>query len=196
MKAKQKRANRKSSSPTVLSALEDSSTTSHPSYISKTTANSVSVLQRGNSQESKPSPELHLRTEQDYYRQLEDYNEGYLVVFMMELARLVAVKADVRSILRHTDSILFESLKSGKLGSLGYPVTHVLLKFGVFVSDEPIAVVRMTRTSAEVCQSLVDSFFAPYRRLLMLEKRHILLDAINYMLKTRFPNRNQSLKIL
>ncbi|KAF9405542.1 hypothetical protein HW555_013764 [Spodoptera exigua] len=144
--------------------------------------------------ESKPSPELHLRTEQGYYRQLEDYNEGYLVVLMMELARLVAVKdlADVRSILRHTDSILFETLKSGKLGRLGYPVTHVLLKFGVFVSDEPIAVVRRTRTSTQVCQSLVDSFFAPYRRLLRSGKRHILLDAINYMLKIRFPKRNQA----
>ncbi|CAH1642608.1 unnamed protein product [Spodoptera littoralis] len=254
------RSDRETTSPTVVSTVKNNSTISHITLLAKTTAShlaqttaksSVPVLRDDNHElVSDPGASLESQSRaellENYYRLLEEYNEGYLVVFLMELSRLVAVKdvEDVHIILRHMEPILHEMLKSKKLGWFGHPTTHVMIQFGLFVSDGPIQLVRnysgmvyhmmrlrntsldsdvnsiidyadilyedaegrllfealrdfeaypdVSKTSTEVCQGLVDSFFAPYRRLLKSERRQNLLDAINYLLKTRFPRRKSN----
>ncbi|XP_050556571.1 uncharacterized protein LOC118281099 [Spodoptera frugiperda] len=152
------RSSKKSTARTVVSSvkeLKDNSTTSLKTTtdVTKTTSTaktSVAVLRENRhkqvSDSDSSSEEYHSKEEllKAYYRLLEEYQEGYLVIFMMELAKQVAAKdvEDVHIILRHMAPILVETLKSKKLGWLGYPVTHVLLKFGLFVSDGPIHLVQ------------------------------------------------------
>ncbi|KAH9639446.1 hypothetical protein HF086_002135, partial [Spodoptera exigua] len=102
------------------------------------------------------------------------------ILYNMLRSRNTSLDSDVNFIIDYAD-MLYEDAE-GKL------LFEALQDFEAYPNG--------TRTSTQVCQCLVDSFFAPYRHLLRSGKRHILLDAINYMLKIRFPNRNQSLKIL
>ncbi|PZC73046.1 hypothetical protein B5X24_HaOG210154 [Helicoverpa armigera] len=177
-----------------------------------------------------------------YHKLMQSLSEGYMVVFLLELCRLITVKANyhVQSVIMNTATIVNELRETRRLAWFGQPLLDVTMKLSIFMTEAEIDVKksyaamlhhmllrRRRELSAEVnsiieyagmmyryeegnhlfnvlkefeeypnvtlrpyflCDSLIEAFLRPFRRMRYSPQRRVLLDSINKALKNRFPN--------
>ncbi|KAH9639447.1 hypothetical protein HF086_002136 [Spodoptera exigua] len=109
-----------------------------------------------------------------YFQMIDDLNEGYMVVFLIELMRIMAYKDkdDLFEVLVHTEQIVLQLYQAGKLIWLA------------------------TQRGYTVCLALIENFLKPYRRLSNTELRQQLLDSINLKLRARIPEEDREGNVL
>ncbi|KAF9408900.1 hypothetical protein HW555_011563 [Spodoptera exigua] len=124
-----------------------------------------------------------------YFQMIDDLNEGYMVVFLIELMRIMAYKDkdDLFEVLVHTEQIVLQLYQAGKLIWLDQPLLDITKKLAKFVTEAETKVIQTTHRGYTVCLALIENFIKPYRRLSNTELRQQLLDSINMELRARIP---------
>ncbi|CAH1642646.1 unnamed protein product [Spodoptera littoralis] len=127
-----------------------------------------------------------------YYKMIVDLDEGYMVVFLIELMRIMASKDkdDLFEVLVHTEQIVLHGRQqelSSEVNTIidyadmlyddkeGTKLFNVLKDF----DDYP----NTKRPGYTVCLALIESFLKPYHRLNNTVLRQRLLDSINFELR-------------
>ncbi|XP_035457747.2 uncharacterized protein LOC118281267 [Spodoptera frugiperda] len=79
-----------------------------------------------------------------YFQMIEDLKEGYMVVFLMELMRIMASKDkdDLFEVLVHTEQIALQLRETGKIIWLGQPLLHVTMKLAKFMTEAETGVIQ------------------------------------------------------
>ncbi|KAH9630516.1 hypothetical protein HF086_006483 [Spodoptera exigua] len=143
-----------------------------------------------------------------YFQMIDDLNEGYMVVFLIELMRIMAYKDkdDLFEVLVHTEQIVLQKL-SGRQQELSSEVNTIIDYADMLYDDEEgrklFSVLKdfdeypnTTQRGYTVCLALIENFLKPYRRLSNTELRQQLLDSINLELRARIPEADREGNVL
>ncbi|KAF9405544.1 hypothetical protein HW555_013766, partial [Spodoptera exigua] len=145
----------------------------------------------------KPMPQS-TTTMLPYFQMIDDLNEGYMVVFLIELMRIMAYKDkdDLFEVLVHTEQIVLQFYQAGKLIWLGQPLLDITKQLAKFVAEAETKVLQTTQRGYTVCLALIENFLKPYRRLRNTELSQQLLDSINLELRARIPEADRQGNVL
>ncbi|XP_035457692.2 uncharacterized protein LOC118281230 [Spodoptera frugiperda] len=119
-----------------LGSRETTTTDGSPGYLRLGPAKAVTpgLLPTG----STKSPNLR------YYEMMKELDEGYMMIFLIELCRIISTKdqKQVQDVIMHTITIINELQQNGRLIWLGRPLLDITVKLSRFVSKAPIDLVR------------------------------------------------------
>ncbi|CAH1642665.1 unnamed protein product [Spodoptera littoralis] len=79
-----------------------------------------------------------------YYEMMKELDEGYMIVFLIELCRIISTKdpKHVKDVIMHTETIINELEGNGRLVWLDSPLLDVTIKLSRLISEAPIDLVR------------------------------------------------------
>ncbi|CAH1642640.1 unnamed protein product [Spodoptera littoralis] len=79
-----------------------------------------------------------------YYEMMKELDEGYMIVFLIELCRIISTKDQkhVQNVIIHTETIINELQGNGRFVWLDSPLLDVTIKLSRLISEAPIDIVR------------------------------------------------------
>ncbi|CAH1642624.1 unnamed protein product [Spodoptera littoralis] len=79
-----------------------------------------------------------------YFKMIVDLDEGYMVVFLIELMRIMASKDkdDLFEVLVHTEQIVLQLHENGKINWFGQPLLGITMKLAKFMTESETGVIQ------------------------------------------------------
>uniref|UniRef100_A0A2A4J430 Uncharacterized protein n=1 Tax=Heliothis virescens TaxID=7102 RepID=A0A2A4J430_HELVI len=79
-----------------------------------------------------------------YEKMMDELNEGYMMIFLMELTRLVTSKdpKDVYEVIQHSEPITVGWFQRAQVAWFGHPLVEVTMSIGIFLSEAETDAVR------------------------------------------------------
>ncbi|CAH1642613.1 unnamed protein product [Spodoptera littoralis] len=79
-----------------------------------------------------------------YFKMIVDLDEGYMVVFLIELMRIMASKDkdDLFEVLVHTEQIVLQLHENGKINWFGQPLLDIIMNLAKFTTESETGVIQ------------------------------------------------------
>ncbi|KAH9630512.1 hypothetical protein HF086_006479 [Spodoptera exigua] len=110
----------------------------------------------------KTTTDLTPSPRQVYFKMMEEQNEGYLTIFLLEILKITSLKDEklVKEVLLeyiHIHFIFYSWYNTDQLMWFGQPLADVIQKLSRFISEAPIDYVRIRKTAVAVdVNSIID----------------------------------------